>query len=94
MSMNVIELFPNRPTLVIPAPEYFLQWVTESGIPERKWTADRAAVRRQLDSCCKRGLVAVVECDGEICGGVVGLTLNYGVKSYRATLHEENWGAV
>lgn len=91
MSMNVVELFPNRPTLVMPAPEYFMQWVTESGIPERKYTTDRASVRRQLDSCRRRGLVACVECDGEICGGVVGLTLPRG-KSYRATLHDENWG--
>lgn len=93
MSMNVLE-FPRAGAKPVPAaPVYFIQWSTEAGRHECKSTSDRASVKRQLESCRKRGLPALVKYeDGGVAGGVICMTSLKGSLSFRATLDDESWG--
>lgn len=63
--------FPNsaaQPVAVKPL--YSMEWVTEKGEKVSKHTTDDGAIIRQLSSCQRRGLVAIVRNqEGTSCGG-------------------------
>jgi len=92
MTLNVIA-FPNvRPQPVVCRPLYELKWTTESQMPVTKVTTDRAGIERQLESCRKRGLPAVLRAGGRMCGGVMEITHGDGSRRYVATIEDESWG--
>jgi len=90
MSMNVIELFPQRAAPVMAPASYQLKWATARG-PQWMHTSDRDMVVRQVKSLLKGRVMAEIRKDGDLCGGIYAVTQPDLSVQYQAYFDGEYW---